>query len=433
MSKKKILDSIVIGFALFAMIFGGGSLILPPIIGYYAGIHWPISILGFMISGVFTTFLALLAISLSGDNLLDFGNRIHPKFVSFIAGICMLCLGPFIAIPRIAATTYELGVLPLTTHISPTLSSIIFFILTMALALSAGKVVNILGIILTPILLVILLFLVGKGIIHPLDTSFLYSEDYARAFTIGFKEGYQTMDALAALVMAGLAITAVKAKGYTGDKEKKQVTIISGLIAIVFLGLIYGGLIYLGATSGYHTVGEVHRTELLLYLSQGILGEKSGLILALCVALACLTTSIALTSAVADYFEQISKGKLRYSLLVVGICIISSYFAINGVDQIIYVAYPFLAIIYPIAICMTLFIVFFGSFVKIRSPYLAAVFITFIIAVIKLLVDFNLVQLDLFKKIMSTLPLHQYEIPWLIPALLAFGIQWFWEQKKLHR
>ena len=48
MYKKK--DVIITGFALFAMLFGAGNLIFPPMVGFINGNEWSLATLGFGIS-----------------------------------------------------------------------------------------------------------------------------------------------------------------------------------------------------------------------------------------------------------------------------------------------------------------------------------------------------------------------------------------------
>lgn len=419
MNKKKVVDTIIIGFALFAMFFGAGNLILPPILGLQSGASWVPSILGFAITSVFATFLGILAVVVSGDNFNDVGNRINPIFSVVIASICMLSIGPLVAIPRTAATTFEIGVQSIFPNVSPILSSIVFFSLTFILSLSSTKAVNIIGKFLTPVLLIILVLLITNGILNPINDDITHLKTSAEAFVSGFREGYQTMDLLASFIMAGIIIAAVRSKGYTKENEKKQVTIISATIAMSFLLLIYAGLVYLGATSGYVANGTVQRTDLLLHISNGILGVNGTLLLAICVGLACLTTSIALTTAVSDYFSKLTNNFLSYRLLVVIVCLISGYLAVHGVDTIIDFAFPFLAVIYPIAVCMAIYIVFFGKFITDKKPYIAAVSITFIIAVIGLLGNLGIAETTM-NQILNLIPLNKYEIPWLLPSFVAF-------------
>src|SRR5690554_332803 len=419
MNKKKVVDTIIIGFALFAMFFGAGNLILPPILGLQAGASWVPSILGFAITSVMATFLGILAVVVSGDNFSDVGNRINPIFSVAIASICMLSIGPLVAIPRTAATTFEVGVQSIFPNANPILSSIVFFSLTFILSLSSTKAVNIIGKFLTPVLLVILILLIINGILNPINDNITHLKTNAEAFVSGFREGYQTMDLLASFIMAGIIIAAIKSKGYSKENEKKQVTIISATIAMSFLLLIYAGLVYLGATSGYDSNGTVQRTELLLHISNGILGANGTLLLAICVGLACLTTAIALTTAVSDYFSKLTNNFLSYRLLVVLVCLISGYLAVHGVDTIIDFAFPFLAVIYPIAVCMAIYIVLFGKFITDKKPYIAAVSITFIISVIGLLGNLGIAE-EIMTQILNAIPLNKYEIPWLLPSFIIF-------------
>ena len=419
MDKKRVIDIFIVGFALFAMFFGAGNLIFPPILGLESGASWVASISGFAITSVFATFLGIMTVVVSGNNFGDVGNRIHPIFSIIIASVCMLSIGPLIAIPRTAATTFEVGVQSIFPATKPIVSSIIFFILTFILSLSSSKVVDIIGKFLTPILLIILVILIISGIISPIDPNLNLSLTNTEAFVLGFREGYQTMDLLASFIMAGIIISAIMDKGYTEEKEKKKTTTLSALIAMACLLLIYGGLVYLGATSGYATEGGVSRTELLLHISNGILGPSGTIFLAICVGLACLTTSIALTSAVSDYFSRLSNRFLSYRLLVAIVCIVSGYLSIHGVEAIINVAFPFLAVIYPIMVCMAVYIVFFGKFVPHKSPYVAAISITFAIALIGLLGSLGIAT-EKMQQILNAIPLNQYEIPWLLPSFIGF-------------
>ena len=50
MFKKK--DVIITGFALFAMLFGAGNLIFPPLVGFTNGDKWATGIIAFILTGV---------------------------------------------------------------------------------------------------------------------------------------------------------------------------------------------------------------------------------------------------------------------------------------------------------------------------------------------------------------------------------------------
>jgi LIVCS family branched-chain amino acid:cation transporter len=435
MENKKKKDALIIGFALFAMFFGAGNIILPPIIGVFTGGDWSFAVSGFAITAILGPFLGILAVLYSGDEFTDLGKRINSLLGWVLATTIVLSIGPFVAIPRTAATTYEVGILPLWSDFNPIISSIIFFGITLTLSISPSRVVDIIGRFLTPLLLVILMIMIVIGVFFPLDTSALNSVTNESAFKIGFTEGYQTMDVLASVIYAGVIISAVKAKGYVSLKDKTKVTFVSGAIAIVCLLFVYGGLVYLGATSGYSISGDLKRTELLLYISHSILGQKGTVALSLCIALACLTTAIALVCATGTFFNQLTNGKLSYQFVVIITCALSGVLAVNGVDDIIDYAVPFLSFIYPITLTLIIYTVVFGKRVQKKASFVAAILATSLVAILQLSI-FIAEKVDKpiyagkINKIIEILPLNDYELPWLIPSFSAFVAVYLFSKNK---
>lgn len=417
---KKNKDIATIGFALFAMFFGAGNLLLPPYLGLQVGEHTLITIIAFGLTGIILPFLGILAIVKSGNTIYDLGNRIHPWLAPILGTIIMLCIGPLIAIPRTGATTFEVAIAHSFPNFSPILFSILFFGVTWLLSISPSKVVDIIGNVLTPLLLILLSVLIGIGIFNPVadySTSLLNSTE---SFKLGFTEGYQTVDMLASLVFAGIIISAAKAKGYIKVNEKSAVVISSGVISSVCLIVIYGGLVYLGATSGITDKG-ISRSALLIHIAKSTLGDFGTIAIGICIALACLTTAIALTTAVGSFFSELSGGKLGYKLLVTICTVFSAILAISGVDNIIQFAYPPLAFVYPIAITLVLYIIIFGAFIKSKAPYIGALLASTIVAIIstgQILKLWSESQLDIFK----TLPLFEIELAWVIPSIIGFII-----------
>lgn len=433
MNSKKIIDGLTIGFALFAMFFGAGNLILPPYLGLFAGADWLSSISGFTLTAIIAPFLGILAVVLSGNSFTDLGNRINKPFSVILATLIMLSIGPMVAIPRTAATTYEVGVLSLFPDFSPILSSILFFSVVLILSISPSRVVDIIGKFLTPLLLLLLVILVVVGVLNPLDLSLLETQSNATAFFTGFAEGYQTMDVLASVIFASIIITAAISKGYTSVQEKTRITIVAGLVAMACLLFIYGGLVYLGATSGYPISEDIKRTNLLLHISRGLLGAPGTLALALSIALACLTTAIALTCAVGTFFSELTNGVLSYRLIVIISCVSSAFLAVNGVEEIIRYAAPFLSVIYPITLTMVLYMVVFGSIVKRKAPFVGAILATSIVSIVEFIEYLIKLKsetalepkryLNMLENIQSYkdyIPLNDYQLPWVVPSFIFF-------------
>lgn len=417
---KKLKDITTIGFALFAMFFGAGNLLLPPYIGVQIGHHIWITILAFGLSGILLPFFGVLSVTSSGGHFNDLGKRINMYIAPVLGSIIMICVGPLIAIPRTAATTFEVGILPSFPESSPIATSVAFFVVTWLFSIVPSKVVDLVGNILTPVLLVVLVILVGMGIANPIAAPQRDILPVSDSFTLGFIEGYQTLDVLASVIFAGIIISAARAKGYTTAALKNKVVIASGVLAAVCLLFIYGGLIYLGATSGVSDTA-MSRAELLIYISNNVLGSSGALVIAICIALACLTTAIALTSAFGSFFSQLTKGKLSYKLLVTLSCIVAGLLSVIGVDNIIQFAYPPLAFVYPIVMTLVLYIVIFGTFVKSKLPYVLAMVASTIIATFNILNILNLLQVDTLATL-HHIPLFAYELGWVVPSFVFFVI-----------
>ena len=60
---KKTKDALVVGFALFAVFFGAGNLIFPPLVGVVSGSGWPAAIMGLMLSGILLPIATIVAVA----------------------------------------------------------------------------------------------------------------------------------------------------------------------------------------------------------------------------------------------------------------------------------------------------------------------------------------------------------------------------------
>ncbi len=427
MEKNKLGNILTIGFALFAMFFGAGNLLLPPLIGVEVGANFFIAMVAFGLTGILLPFTGILAVINSGDNFTDLGKRVHPLIAPILGTIIMICIGPLIAIPRTAATTYEVGLKPFFPEMNPVWGSLIFFAVNLFLAIKPSKVVDVIGNYLTPVLLVLLALLIVVGIVNPTEALQPAKQTMIESFSLGFIEGYQTLDVLASVIFAGIIISAAKAKGYNDQKSKSQVTIISGALSSICLLFVYGGLIYLGATSGV-TDSSVKRSELLIQISSNILGQYGLIAIALCMAFACLTTSISLTTAVGSFFSDLSKNKIGYTPIVIACTLISFGLSIKGVDEIINFAYPPLAFIYPIVITLVIYIVLFGKVIKTKAPYVGALIASTIIGFLGLLKILNLVGEDTIASL-NLIPFFEYDLGWVVPSIIGFIIGLFFQKK----
>lgn len=351
---KTTRDVLVVSFALFSMFFGAGNVIFPPFLGLISGKEYLISTLGFVITGAGLPILGIVAIS-KAKSFENFAGKVAPGFATLLGAVIMIMIGPLLAIPKTGALTYEV----LQNTVAPGLVNYvglgIFFIVTIFFSLNENSVIDKLGAILTPVLLISLIILIVKGFVSPIGN--IVVTQTPKGFIGGFVEGYQTMDAIAAIMFAFTIIKSINEKGYVGNQAIK-LSSLTGVIAGCCLALIYVGLSHIGATASTVYPNDISRTQLLISASQAILGNFGIIILAMIISLACLTTSVGLTTTAALYFRDLSKGKLNYKALVLIINVISFYFALNGVDKIVAISGPILSVVYPVAIILMLLNVF---------------------------------------------------------------------------
>lgn len=395
--KNQKFKTLVIGFALFAMFFGAGNVLLPPFIGLKTGSSYYMSIIGFVLTGVGLPLLTLLVIFYIDGKYEKLFEPLGKNFSKFLMVAAFLTIGPAIGIPRTAATTFEIGMKPFFPSLSPIVGSIIFFLINLFFVMKKSNVLDKIGKLLTPTLLVTIVILIIKGIISPIaSTSVGVSPD---AFSQGFLEGYNTVDAVAAVIFAGLVW---KSLGQTiSDKEVlKKTSIKAAFIAALGLSAIYSGFIYLGATSNAPI--DIERTALLNLITKSLLGNYGVALLSIIVSLACLTTSIGLIVSVSSYFEEVLNYRVKYNVVVLVVISISYAISQLGVDKIINYALPILLVFYPLLI--TVLFLTLSKASPVVSKY--TTYTTFVVSIIDQIYP---------------LPLHNQGFAWLIPALICYA------------
>ena len=419
MNNKKALDVLVVGFALFSMFFGAGNLLFPPYLGLVSGDSWIISLSGFILTDIILALVVVMAaVKFDGDLDLTL-SRAGKKFARAIIIASILCIGPLLAIPRNGATTYEMGIAPILGFESPIaklIVSIVFFGLTLLLTIRPSKVVDIIGKFLTPALIIILAIVIVKGVISPIGE--IVSTDATNVLSTSLLEGYQTMDALAALLFAGVITSSIIDKGYKG-KEINSVLLKASVIAVIGLAFVYGGLTYIGAHTVNLVDANISNTSLLVFIARRILGTFGVGLIGAAIGLACLTTSIGLLTAGSTFFEKVTNGKLSYKFNAIAISIMSYIIACQGVDKIVKLSVPILNVLYPVAIT----IIIVTMFNKILTNIIAIRLAVYTSLVFGLL-------FALFGSALNFLPLASVGFGWVIPTLIALVIGCFIKPKK---
>ncbi|MBK1468954.1 branched-chain amino acid transport system II carrier protein [Parvimonas parva] len=423
--KNSIVDMLTFGFALFSMFFGAGNLIFPPYLGVISGSSWFITFLGFTVTAVGLALVALMAVTYYECDIMNFFRPIGEKPALFLSFMVIMCVGPLLVIPRTGATAYEMGIKPILGFhniYSITTVSFIFYALTYFLTVRPLKVVDIIGKFLTPFLILSLVIIIVKGTITPIGAP-AETAKINNVLGKGLIDGYQTMDCFVSLAVGSVLMLTLKNKGYNEPKQQVKMLFKSGLIACTTLGLIYCGLTYLGSTVSTQYGIDAEQSQIIVNVTQNLLGNAGKITLGLASFLACLTTSIGLTSASGEYLVNITKGKFKYSTFILGICLFGTVTAIIGVSGIVKIGAPILAVVYPPTIVLII-LTFFKEKIKNDLIFKLPTFTAVIISFIHVLYE----QLGIFKFI-TILPLSDIGFNWIIPSFIAFVIALFIKKK----
>ena len=420
MSRKKITDIIICGFALFAIFFGAGNLIFPPYLGVISGNNWGIANIAFLLSDPLLPILGVIVTALLGGQATDLGKRVSKHFSIIIGAISIILIGPLFAVPRTGATTHEIFVQSFVPTAPQWITSLIFFGLTLYIAIHSHTVIDAIGKYLTPILLVILLLVFIAAVVQP-NVGFQTTTS-AGLFSQSFKEGYQTMDALGAALMAGVVISDLTRRGYTEKKEQHQMMFGVGIVSFILLALVYSSLTYAGATVSTVYDSTVQRPALLIGLIEQLLGSFGKVAMGIAVSFACLTTSVGLITTCGHYFSTLTNGKLEYKKIVVVSVVLSFLLSLLGVDALLQLAVPVLSAIYPMVIAL-IFLSIFDRYIVYNWTYTGAVVGAFFIGGIQAIHLFSQMQGGNFLSGLAdwtnTLPLHQFGFEWLVPAIIG--------------
>lgn len=404
---------VIIGMTMFATQFGAGNVIFPTYLGQSTGTDWLIGFLAFMLMDVGLAAAAILSIVVNRkQDTYGVLGKIGKVPSKVMLTLIILCIGPCLAIPRTAATTYELGVHELFPELPLWAFGLIFFAIVLICSIKPSRVVDIVGNYLTPILLIFMLVLIVAGLVRPLGEP--AKLEGINAFRDGIVNGYQTMDGLGGVLTGMIGISAMASYGYATKKEQLQVMSGSVPIAQMLLIIVYGGLTAVGATvSGLSEFSGLDQALLLVKITNSLLGSFAIYALGLIVLLACLTTAIGLTMVAGNHFEELSRGKISYKKVVWIIIAVSYLFSNFGLTKIISIAVPILSTLYPPVVVLVI-MAFFDR--KIKRDHIAAgaAYTALAYALCETLNTFGLPF-----GFVSKLPFSEVGLGWIVPAVIG--------------
>ncbi|MGI2268280.1 branched-chain amino acid-like transporter carrier protein BrnQ3 [Staphylococcus cohnii] len=419
----------IIGFTLFAMFFGAGNLIFPPNLGLDSGqFFWP-SILAFALTGIGLPLLGVVVGALDKQGYIGSLNKISPKFSVVFLIIIYLTIGPLFAIPRTASTSFEMTITPIA-HTNSSLAlfifTIIYFLVVLYLCINPNKMVDRIGSLLTPLLLITILAMIIKGFVdYGSNTHSQAAEAFTSnfaGFSQGFTNGYLTMDAIAAIAFSMIVVNAVKATGVTHANKIFRQTLLAGIIAAVALMFIYISLGFIGnhmavpqeKVASLIANDQNIGTYLLTTMASTGFGAFGKYLLGIIVALACLTTACGLIVSVSEYFNRIFP-RISYKTYVIIFTLVSFILANQGLNSVITMSVPVLSIVYPVAITSVLLILI-ARFVPTKPiAQQIPVAVVSIVSILSVVHTQGWIKLGLI----DNLPLKDYSLEWFPIAVIT--------------
>lgn len=412
MNNLKGKDIMAVGLTMFAIFFGAGNLIFPPYLGRMTGAEWFLGFFFFFIVDIGVSMIAIFATIRSNDlSMTGIPSRLGKKMATVVAIIIATCLAPCLCVPRTAATTFEMGWSQMFPSLSIWVFSFIFFAIVCFLTIRPSKVVDIVGNYLTPILVICVLVLIVLGIVDPISP--IAEESTVVTIKEGIINGYQTMDPLGVGLIIVAIMGAVTEKGYATKDVQGRLLARAALLTGILLFVIYGGLTHLGSTVSSGGYEDYNQAALLVAITEELLGTWGVIMMAVIVLFACLTTAIGLTSGFAGTLEKLTNGRCKYKTVVIVMSVFSFVVSNAGIDKIISVAAPILSVIFPCFITMSV-LMFFGKYIKNDNVIRVATLFAFVISLSEVLAGFGLPL-----TYTQYLPLHEYSLGWILPAVIG--------------
>ena len=374
------------GLLLFGIFFGAGNLIFPPALGVSSGQNfWP-AIFGFVVSGVGIAIVTLIVGTLNPNGYgAEMDEKISPLFSTVYLVLLYLSIGPLFAIPRTAATAFDIGVAPVVSESSlPWLLifTTIYFVCAFLLAVNPTKILDSVGKILTPMFAILIVVLVILGIMkfNNAGTAAPTYETTSLAFGTGFIEGYQTLDALASVAFCIIAMSALKQLGF---KEINK---------------------------GAYVLSESTRA---------IFGNYGSIFLGVMVILTCFTTTVGLIVATSEFFNK-KFPQLSYKTYTIIFTLVGFGIANIGLQDVIKFSVPMLLFLYPITIALVL-IVIVNKYVALSKlgMQLTMCVVTLISIVTVIGSTF---KVEAINNVIAKLPLAAESLAWLLPTIVCLVI-----------
>lgn len=407
---------------LFAMFFGAGNLIFPPLLGNQAGTFlWP-ALLSFSITAVLFPVLGSIAVGKT-RGLTNLANRVGPKFSIVFTLITFFSIGPGLGIPRAGSVPFELAIAPyipasINLNAARFIYTLIFFAFALLVSLKPNELVDKMGKYLSPLLLILIAFMFFRLLFLPASVADPVGAYNTSPIAQGFLKGYETLDAIAALNFGLVIAMSISQLGIEDQNEVTKYTAKAGIGAGALLFIVYAMLSFLGQRSSATLVGVENGAIILSEAVSLALGNFGIVLLAVIFTLACLTTCIGLITSGGDYFYKLFKEKISYKSWVIIWTLFSFVFANFGLNNLLAYSVPLLTLIYPVSLLLIVLGISQDYIKYPRLSYQVGAFLAVILPFINLANSYN-IKLPFLTAFEQGLKFSDVGLSWILPTTFA--------------
>ncbi len=350
-AKRKV-GMVSMSLMLFSMFFGAGNLIFPPMLAASAGTNFTPAFSGFLMGAVGLPVIAMLAVAVKGSDVLDLSARGGKAFAIIFSAACYLSIGALYALPRTGAVSFLTAAQPVFGWHSTTASvlfNLVFFGVGLALSINPNTLVDKLGKVMTPALLVLLVVLVWLSVSRLEGQTLAPADAFAEhPLAQGLLAGYTTMDSIASLAFGIIIISSLRYRGVTSRRELLTKTSLAGVSAGGLLAVIYIGLGMVGRSMP-NPRSYSDGAAMIADAANLTMGFPGRIVLGVIVLLACMTTAVGLLASTSEFFHRLMPG-ISYRVWLFIFAISSFVIASAGLSTVLGFAGPIIGFLYPVAI-----------------------------------------------------------------------------------
>ena len=423
LSLKQLL---IMGGALFSMHFGASCMLYPVNWGKDSGNQVFVAYIAIVLTALLLPLLAYVALARGKGSFYAITTRISPKFGPVFCTVTILVMGPLYVIPRMSAAAWDaimqlvgisdIGFLPVL------LFNLVFYALTYWFLSGRSDTVDKIGKILFPILIAIVVFVIGKGLITPISDHWEPKNYPQSALAYGLLQGYQTGDLPAAL-MFGLVILQGIQKANVPESRMNRNLILVGIVGMGMLAITHLGHMIIGAGTG----GTIDLTLSALYSAVvlELWGNVGAIFFNIALVFAALTTAVGLGGSAGEFFSESLHEKVSYKIIALVTVCVSALVSSIGLTNIVTFVGPLLDACYPTAIVVVLFYVLAPNPENLRLQMgtrfaMIGAAATGGVGIVNTYLSLLNVSWPAFTKFYEALPLSSIQLTWIPVSAVCF-------------